>query len=177
MCGTFYLELRPYLWLASAGQKWAYSYSVVLCGSAFIHLFLHSICCGHFVCQWPIFCCALRGILKIFLVDILTPVIILQKYLLYFPWMSLRCFHGNYTLKMSPFCGSTVNVIWYLLWKCNFIRSLFTSGFRGLIMRAQCVLHCTLLSLEDRGPFLKSFKLHINCKRYVASRFRSEASA
>lgn len=29
--------------------------SLLLCGSGFMHLFLYCICCGHFVCQWPIY--------------------------------------------------------------------------------------------------------------------------
>lgn len=28
---------------------------LLLCGSGFRHLILYCICCGHFVCRWPIY--------------------------------------------------------------------------------------------------------------------------
>ncbi len=92
VCGTFYLELCPYFWLASACQDTTYSccYSVApaLCIYFYTVSAVDTLCAGG-----PFILLCLKGNSD----DILgwfsyTWAIILQKYILYFPWMSLRCF-------------------------------------------------------------------------------------
>lgn len=87
MCGTSYLERCLCFWLAPACQNTTYS----CCYSAahafiFILYLLWTLC----VPVAHLFCHALRGLDGILGWYSYTWAIILQKYILYFPWMSLR---------------------------------------------------------------------------------------
>lgn len=87
VCGTSYLERCLCFWLAPACQNTTYS----CCYSAahafiFILYLLWTLC----VPVAHLFCHALRGLDGILGWYSYTWAIILQKYILYFPWMSLR---------------------------------------------------------------------------------------
>lgn len=71
VCGPFYLE--HWLCFCSGLQQPARIQPPVAAATPWLsHLFLYCMCCGHFVPVAHLLCCAWRGLLMIFLVDILT---------------------------------------------------------------------------------------------------------
>lgn len=110
VCGTIYLECCPYFWLASACQNTTYSccYSVASCIYFCTVSAVDALCAGG-----PFILLCLKGNSD----DILgwysyTWAIILQKYILYFPWMSFSAF-----LKTTcSCCGSTMKFFRFSWW-------------------------------------------------------------
>lgn len=126
LCGTFDLEWFPYFWFASACQDTTYSccYSVALDSCIYFYTVsaMDTLCAGG-----PFILLCLKGNSD----DILgwyfyTWAIILQKYILYFPWMSLRSFFIRVTHKKDVL----------LLWLHN--RTSFIFSLLNIFMDTYC---------------------------------------